>query len=189
MSDKPRLPTTRPAPLNQPLAVYPSQSVRVEDLDAPYPANPVTPVVDADLGLGIRHIENHLSVSFEKWSDLSVGDVYEFYMGGQAQPLAWGEIRAGEETQDRYHLAISQELVPQGWVPDCFGRVLRAGSGNESTSPPADLADQEHPPWWSRPGPRPALSLRAAHSPACRPARAGRGAGRRPRGAGGRTHR
>ncbi|WP_084380183.1 hypothetical protein [Pseudomonas mucidolens] len=136
MSDKPRTPFQFPAPFKQPLAVYPTQSVRVEDLDAPYPANPVMPVIDADLGLGIRHIENHLSVTFDKWFELNVGDVYEFYMGGQAIPLAWGEIRPGEETQDRYHLAIPQELVPLGWVPDCFGRVLRAGSGNESTSPP-----------------------------------------------------
>lgn len=107
----------------------------VEDLDSPYVNNAVQPVVYADSGLGIRHIENKLFINFERWFNLKAGDVFEFFMGNERFPLAWDEIRPGEDNQLRYQLAISRELVPLGFVYPCFGRVLRVGSNNESTSP------------------------------------------------------
>ena len=117
--------------------VYTPPSTRVEDLEPPpYVANPVLSVVGADRGLGIRHIENHLLVTFERWSRLNVGDVYEFYMRDTRNPVAWSEIRPGEATQARYQLAVPRELVPLDFVSPCYGRVLRVGSGTESTSVP-----------------------------------------------------
>ncbi len=110
--------------------------VLVEDLEPPYVNNAVQPVVNADVGLGIRNIENSLFVTFERWFNLNVGDVFEFFMGSTRFPLAWDEIRPGENTQSRYQLAIRRELVPLGFIYPCFGRVLRVGSNNESTSPP-----------------------------------------------------
>ena len=117
--------------------VYTPPSTRAEDLEPPpYVANPVLSVVGADRGLGIRHIENHLLVTFERWSRLNVGDVYEFYMRDTRNPVAWSEIRLGEETQARYQLAVHRDLVPLDFVSPCYGRVLRVGSGTESTSTP-----------------------------------------------------
>lgn len=53
----------------------------VEDLDTPYVANAVQPVVDADVGLGIRHLENFLYITFERWFSLNVGDVFNVLHG------------------------------------------------------------------------------------------------------------
>ena len=139
MSDEP----TAPAPFPSTELALPDRSfctgcegggVLVEDLDTPYVNNVVQPVVGADIGLGIRHIENRLFVTFERWSSLNVGDVYEIYMGGTLAPLASHTLLSGEETQPRYQLAIPRELIPKGFVYPCYGRVVRVGSSNESTS-------------------------------------------------------
>ncbi|MEN4947627.1 YncE family protein [Pseudomonas proteolytica] len=104
----------------------------VEDLDTPYVANAVQPVVDADVGLGIRHLENFLYITFERWFSLNVGDVFKFYMGNVE---VWGEITTGKDAEPRYQLRISYDNVPTGFLYPCYGSVLRAGSSTESTSP------------------------------------------------------
>ncbi|QSB37560.1 hypothetical protein JTY93_14380 [Pseudomonas hygromyciniae] len=104
----------------------------VEDLDTPYVANAVQPVVDADIGLGIRHLENVLYITFERWFNLNVGDSFKFQMGNFT---TLAEITTGKENEPRYQLAISYDDVPIGLVYPCYGSVLRAGSSTESTSP------------------------------------------------------
>lgn len=141
MPDEPAVIEPSPAegsvPFDHALVVYPSNSNRAVDLEPPpYVANPVISVIGADRGLGIRHIENSLIVTFERWVTLNVGDVFEFYMGGSPFELAWAEVRPGEENRPRYQLAIPRELVPLGFVSSCYGRVVRVGSGTESTSVP-----------------------------------------------------
>ena len=105
---------------------------QVEDLDIPYVANAVQPVVDADIGIGIRHMENSLYITFERWFNLNIGDVFKFRMG---TVNVWTEIVSGKQTQPRYQLAIPYDDVPTGFVYPCYGSVVRAGSTNESTSP------------------------------------------------------
>ena len=112
----------------------PNPEVSVEDLDDPYVSADVRPVVDAYAGLGIRHLENYLIVHFERWASMSLGDIFEYYMGGR-YPLAWGEIGEDDIGKSSIQLAIRRELVPLGLVPNCYGRVERRGSRTESTSP------------------------------------------------------
>ena len=107
----------------------------VEDLDIPYPSHPVRPVVDADLGLGIRHIENRLFVTFERWFNFNEGDVFEFYMGNTEHPVAWSVVDFSDLLRPRVQLSIPRELVPPGIVYPCYGQVLRNGPGTPSTSP------------------------------------------------------
>ncbi len=109
--------------------------VRAEDINQPYPGDPVRPVINADLGLGIRHIENSLLVIFERWSNLKEGDVFEFYMGNTRIPLAWAIVRLEDISQSKFHLSILRESLPLGLVFPCYGRVQRVGSGTDSTSP------------------------------------------------------
>lgn len=110
-------------------------AITAEDLDPPpYVAHAVEPIAGADFGLGIRHIENQLFITFDPWAALSVGDAFEYYMGDTRFAKAEDEIRSGEGTQRRYQLAIPRELVPTGSVFPCYGRVVRAGTGRESTS-------------------------------------------------------
>lgn len=125
----------KPSPAGpQELVPKPSTPViNVEDLEDPFVSNPVLTVEGAYRGFGIRHIENFLIVHFDRWTRLGVGDVFEFYMG-QRYPVAWDEIKPGDETRSSFSLAIPREQVPEGFVNDCFGRVLRNGSITESTS-------------------------------------------------------
>jgi hypothetical protein len=100
----------------------------------PYASRAILSVVGADRGLNIAHIENGLIINFERWINLNVGDVFEYYMGDTRFPKAEDQIRPGQETQVRYQLAIPYEEVPTGFVFPCFGRVVRALGGAESTS-------------------------------------------------------
>ena len=110
---------------------------RIADLEPPpYNDNTVRPLPEllADVGVGIRSLENRLLITFESWTTKNVGDSYEWYMGDRRFPVAWGEIVAGEETQRRYQLSVLREHVPLGIVYPCYGLVRRNGSGTESTS-------------------------------------------------------
>ncbi|QJI37517.1 hypothetical protein [Pseudomonas sp. ADAK13] len=112
-----------------------------EDLDpAPFVANAVIfPPGDlADIGLGIRHIEHLLFITFWPWAAIGSGDFFEYYMGDTRFAKAEDEIRTGEETQRLHHLAIPREHVPLGDVYPCYGRVVRP-TGRESTSAPLTI--------------------------------------------------
>ncbi|MEX5507990.1 hypothetical protein [Pseudomonas paralactis] len=110
---------------------------RIADLEPPpYNDNTVRPLPEllADVGVGIRSLENRLLITFESWTTKNVGDTYEWYMGDRRFPVAWGEIAPGQETQTRYQLSVLREHVPLGIVYPCYGLVRRSGPGSESTS-------------------------------------------------------
>lgn len=132
MSKKMRRPVKNELIPLSPMRPHPLAST--DPLDDPYVSGAVKPVVDAYAGLGKRHLENYLIVHFDIWFSVSVGDIFEYYMGGR-YPLAWGEIGEDDIGKSSFQLAIREELVPLGYVPNCYGRVERRGSGTESTSP------------------------------------------------------
>lgn len=118
-------------------------TTRIADLEPPpYNDNTVRPVVDppADVGVGIRSLENRFLITFERWTGASIGDIFEFYMGDRRVPKAWGEILPGQIGQSRFQLSVLRENVPfgrpgeQGSVFPCYGLVRRIGSTTESTS-------------------------------------------------------
>ncbi|ROM48592.1 hypothetical protein BK649_22130 [Pseudomonas canadensis] len=118
-------------------------TTRTADLEPPpYNDNTVRPVVDppADVGVGIRSLENRFLITFEGWTRPSIGDIYEFYMDDRRFPKAWAEILPGQIDQSRFQLSILRENVPfgrpgeVGSVFPCYGLVRRSGSSTESTS-------------------------------------------------------
>jgi|SRR5476651_2687153 len=116
-------------------------AITAEDLvPPPYVANAVpNPVPGADFGLGIRHLENQLFITFDPWASIGVGDAFEYFMGDTRFAKAEDEIRTGQDTQRLYQLSIPRERVPTGAVYPCYGRVVRGGTGRESTSVPIEF--------------------------------------------------
>jgi|UPI00067D6B8B hypothetical protein len=119
---------------DSPPILHPPRIIGLEP--PPYNDNTVRPLPEllADVGVGIRSLENRLLITFESWTQKRVGDTYEWYMGDRRFPVAWGEIFAGQETQPRYQLSVLREHVPLGRVFPCYGLVRRSGSGTEITS-------------------------------------------------------
>ncbi|WP_256822106.1 MULTISPECIES: Ig-like domain-containing protein [unclassified Pseudomonas] len=112
-------------------------ATRIADLEPPpYNDNTVRPLIDppADVGAGIRSIENRLLITFERWTSLSAHDVFEYYMADRRFPVAWGEVGDNQVGQNRFQLSVPRELVPLGIVFPCFGLVRRIGSNTVSTS-------------------------------------------------------
>ena len=111
---------------------------RVEDLDHPYSAYPHIPLRHvpgevAVYGLGIRHVRPYALYSFEKWATFSSNDYFAIYFDDLVYAAADDVVE--DTTLVRQNLAIPEERMPEGEVVT-YGRVRRAGSGNESTSPP-----------------------------------------------------
>jgi len=107
--------------------LQPPSVITAEDLvPAPYVANAVIfpSGYPADVGLGIRHIENHLFITFWPWRELSFGDAYLFYIGDERFPLAEDDIRFGQESQALYSLAIRRD---SGSYPTATSSALSAG--------------------------------------------------------------
>ncbi|MBK3440823.1 MULTISPECIES: hypothetical protein [Pseudomonas] len=110
---------------------------RVEDLDHPYSAYPDIPLRHvpgevAVYGLGIRHVRPYALYSFEKWATFSANDYFAIYFDDLVYAAADDLVE--DTTLVRQNLAIPEERMPEGEVVT-YGRVRRAGSGNESTSP------------------------------------------------------
>lgn len=109
---------------------------RLEDLDRPYSVYPSVPLQftahpeNAIHGLGIRHVRPYALFAFENWASQNINDYYALFLGDK---LFDGVVT--DLTQPRHNLAIPEEKVPIGEVLGS-GLVRRAGSGNESTSPP-----------------------------------------------------
>ena len=115
---------------------------RVENLDPPYSAYPSVPIAGhvpgevAVYGLGIRHVRPYALMSFENWSAQGIDDYFASYFGRSDADLAFpvADDLVSDTTLVRQNLAIPEERMPEGEVVT-YGRVRRAGSGNESTSP------------------------------------------------------
>ncbi|WP_209445921.1 Ig-like domain-containing protein [Pseudomonas paralactis] len=108
---------------------------RLENLDHPYSAYPAIPLAHvpyevAVYGLGIRHVRPYALYSFENWTSLGLNDYFAIYFDDLIYPAADGLV--ADDTLVRQSLAIPH--VPEGEVVT-YGRVLRAGSSTESTSP------------------------------------------------------
>ncbi|WP_263974319.1 hypothetical protein [Pseudomonas lactucae] len=103
------------------------------ELDKPYINGAIRSVVGADIGAGIDQIKNGLYVIFERWAALSVGDIYEFYMGDVA-PIADGEVLLTQLEQPRFYLFIPADQIPLGFTRPCYGVVRRAGGGDVDKS-------------------------------------------------------
>ncbi|MGY2136349.1 hypothetical protein ACW9I8_07010 [Pseudomonas reactans] len=106
----------------------------VNDLEPAYLHNSVLNVLGADVGAGIRHIENYMHVNIPRWVNLSPLDEFEFYMRNQLLPMASSFVRPGEESLSHYQLAIPQEVVPVGFSFPCFCVVRRVGPVTPSRS-------------------------------------------------------
>ena len=111
---------------------------RAEDLDHPYSAHPAILLGSAPYpengvyGLGIRHVRPYALFAFERWTVQSLHDYYAIYLQDLTFPAA--DDLVADLVLDRQVLAIPEERVPEGEI-STYGRVSRAGSGNESTSP------------------------------------------------------
>eukprot|EP01132_Coremiostelium_polycephalum_P012606 gene12606-15405_t len=126
---------------DSPLALLepaPLPVITAEDLAPPYSAFPPVsldryPDEPYAYGLGIRHVQPYAYFLLEKWHTWGIFDVFELYLNNDL--LAHGIV---ENDQDRYALYVIAERMPEGEV-QVRARVLRAGSGQESTSPPRGL--------------------------------------------------
>ncbi|WP_460135907.1 carbohydrate binding domain-containing protein [Pseudomonas sp. S1_E04] len=122
-------------PPNTPIPTAPQ---RLEDLDHPYSAFPSVPLLSTPYpengvyGLGIRHVRPYALFVFESWFVQVVNDYFAIYLGNLVFPAA--EDLVTDPSLNRHVLAVPEERMPEGEV-QTYGRVLRAGSGNESTSP------------------------------------------------------
>ncbi len=96
--------------------------------------NGVLNVLGAEMGGGIRHIENYMHVFIPKWDPVEEFDNFRFYMRDSMHPLASADVLPGQTDQSSYVLAIPQELVPECFSCPCFSIVQRAGSGTEIRS-------------------------------------------------------
>ncbi|KRA22615.1 hypothetical protein [Pseudomonas sp. Root569] len=125
---------------DHPLDQEPSTAVdpqREEDLDPPYSAYPAIPlghVPDEGVvyGLGIRHVRPYAVYSYDKWAIQRPGDYFAIHLGDPVNAAA-DDLVEGTSLV-RQSLAIPEERMPEGKV-GMYGRVLRASSGTESTSP------------------------------------------------------
>jgi len=110
---------------------------RIEDLDPPFSAYPHIPLhatlypENAVYGLAIRHVTPYAYFVFEKWTGWSLSDFYALYLDDLLNAVA-ADITL--EDEPRYGLFVPREHVPEGEIP-MYGRVLRAGTFQESTSP------------------------------------------------------
>ncbi|MBN2979437.1 hypothetical protein [Pseudomonas lactucae] len=104
-----------------------------DDLSPPYLNHAVLNVLGAEVGGGIRHIENFMYVNIPRWSLVEPFDSFEFYMRGQLFSAA--DVHPGQEDQPHYELAIAQERVPEGFSFPCYSQVIRAASGAKERSP------------------------------------------------------
>jgi hypothetical protein len=110
---------------------------RVEDLDPPFSAYPHIPLhatlypENGLYGLAIRHVTPYAYFVFEKWAGWSLSDFYGLYLDDLLNAVA-ADIAL--EDEPRYGLFVPREHVPEGEIP-MYGRVLRAGTFQESTSP------------------------------------------------------
>lgn len=122
MSSEPVVPLSRSVPLV------------VNDLLPPYLNQQVLNTIGADVGGGIRHIENAMHVNLPRWGVLSAFDTFEFYMRDRRFPLASAIVFPGEENKTHYELSIEQALVYEGFSFPCYSLVRRVGSASESRS-------------------------------------------------------
>lgn len=110
---------------------------RFEDLDPPYSEYPAVPLgtalypENAVYALGIRQVIPNSAWVFEKWFNWSAGDHYAIYLNDLVNVVASGTAK---EDELRYSLLVKEEHMPKGEVT-LYGRVLRIGSSQESTSP------------------------------------------------------
>lgn len=104
------------------------------DLDPPYINNAIRTVVGADIGAGIEQIKHGLYVVFERWTNLSAYDEFEFYMGDVA-PIRSDVVLPSQVGQPRFYLYIyKDEQFPLDFVRPCYGVVRRAGGGEVDRS-------------------------------------------------------
>ena len=125
------------------LAVTP----RAEDLDHPYSAYPAILLLTvypeaAVYGLGIRHVRPYALFVFERWLNINSNDYFAFYLNDLVYSAADDLVE--DPSLDRQTLAIPEEFFAEllhgdpedpKEIVQSFGRVLRAGSLTESTSP------------------------------------------------------
>jgi len=134
--------TPTPAPSQElvpftPATVPTTLPQRVEDLDPPYSAYPSISLrstlypENAPIGLGIRHVRPYAHFIFEKWHLWSAYDYYALYLDDLLNAVASDIVL---DDLPRYDLFVPEEHVPEGEV-SMYGRVLRAGTFQESTSP------------------------------------------------------
>lgn len=110
---------------------------RFEDLDPPYSNYPAVPLdttlypENAVYALGVRQVMPYSRWVFEKWFGWSAGDYYAIYINdliiAAASDIAY-------EDEPRFNLIVNEEHMPRGEVT-LYGRVMRVGSFQESTSP------------------------------------------------------
>ncbi|QVM99346.1 YncE family protein [Pseudomonas rhodesiae] len=126
-----------PVPYQSPSLERPEPR-RIEDLDHPYSAFPWVDLQlaahpeNAAYGLGIRHVRPYALFVFENWQNLNFLDYFAFYLEDLTFPVAEDYVWSSANPQQ--YLAIPSEFIPEGEVSS-YGRVIRIGSGNESTSP------------------------------------------------------
>lgn len=147
MSNLPSDPTNEP-PVEGTPALPPSQELipcqapeqpptRVEDLDPPYSAYPavsleLVPYPESGVyALGIRHVLSYSQWIFEKWFNWTPGDFHAIYFNDFIKPASSAVVN---DDQPRYDLFVPGEKMPTGEVA-MYGRVMRVGSFQESTSP------------------------------------------------------
>ncbi|NMZ03609.1 YncE family protein [Pseudomonas proteolytica] len=147
MSNLPMDPSNEPVddqvpaqPLSQDLVLYHTPELpptRVEDLDPPYSAYLAVPLEqalypeNAVYALGIRQVQPYSYWFFERWFTWSSGDYYAIYIDNLVEAKQSG---IAYEDKPRYGLIVPEETMPRGEVT-LYGRVLRTGSFQESTSP------------------------------------------------------
>lgn len=112
--------------------------ITAEDLAPPYSAFPPVsldqyPDEPYAYGLGIRHVQPYAYFVLEKWHTWAIFDAFELYLNNDLQVSGVVEM-----DQDRYGMYVIAERMPEGEV-QVRARVLRAGSGQESTSPPQSI--------------------------------------------------
>lgn len=146
MSNLPSDPSKSPAddtpalPPSQALIPYqtPEQPpTRIEDLDPPYSAYPTVPLElvpypeNCVYALGIRHVWAYSQWIFEKWFNWNLGDFRAIYFNDLINAAS---SAVTNDDKPRYNLFVPGEKMPTGEVA-MYGRVIRIGSFQESTSP------------------------------------------------------
>lgn len=128
-----------PSPSQELILYNPPETppTRFEDLDPPYSEYPAVPLgtalypENAVYALGIRQVMPYSRWVFEKWFNWSSGDYYAIYINNLVSAAA---SDTATEDEPRYNLIVNEEHMPRGEVT-LYGRVMRIGSFQESTSP------------------------------------------------------
>ncbi|MCF4990206.1 hypothetical protein GIW56_16920 [Pseudomonas gessardii] len=128
-------PSTPPSLPCLPHHPAPGQPSDADELLPPFVSDEVIPLPGAARGLGIRHTMPWMTVNFPRWTSLSPGDTYKFYMGNDRFAIASDEIRAEDLDKAVLRLVILPEHIPEGFTYPTFCEVIRRGSGTPSTSP------------------------------------------------------